>query len=141
MPDTPTSWVGLAALAAMFLLPLLPDRLFEGSRTSKHWLRRHICGDCGAPWTDEHTCTPRESEAGPVLRGQLRRLPEAVYGARAAIDPAGPGAVSRPGTRPTHSVGPNRSVSQRRLGAYVRGVPSHAGGATRALPGRQGEAS
>src|SRR5918994_4994855 len=75
MPDTPTPWVGLAALAAMFLLPLLPDWLFEGPRTSKHWLRRHICGDCGAPWTDEHTCTPRESEAGPVLRGQLRLLP------------------------------------------------------------------
>jgi hypothetical protein len=49
MPDTLVLWVGLAALAAMFLLPLLPDWLFEGPRTSKHWLRRHICGDCGAP--------------------------------------------------------------------------------------------
>ena len=140
MPDTPMPWVGLAALAAMFLLPLLPDRLFEGPRTSKHWLRRHVCGDCGAPWTGEHSCTPGESDAGPVLRGQLRRLPQAVHGARAAIDPGGPGAVSRPGARSAHSAEPNRSVSQRRLGAHVREVPSRAG-ATRALPGHQGEAS
>jgi hypothetical protein len=120
MPDTPTPWVGLAALAAMFLLPLLPDWLSEGPRTSKHRLRRHICGDCGAPWTDEHICTPRESETRPILRGQLRRLPEAVHGARAAIDLGGPGAVSRPGARSAHSAESNRSVSQRRLGAHVK---------------------
>lgn len=49
MPDSSIPWVGLAALAAMFVLPLLPNWLFEGPRTSKHWPRRHICGDCGAP--------------------------------------------------------------------------------------------
>jgi hypothetical protein len=90
MPAIPTPWVGLAALAAMFLLPLLPDWLFEGPPTSKHWLRRHICGHCGAPWTGEHLCLPRESEVRPVLRGQLGRLPEALHGARAAIDQGGP---------------------------------------------------
>jgi hypothetical protein len=141
MPDTPTPWVGLAALAAMFLLPLLPDWLFEGPRTSKHWPRRHICGDCGAPWTYEHTCSPRESEAGPGFRGQLRRLPQALHGAWAAVDPGGPGAVSWPGARSAHSAEPNRSVSQRRLGAHVREGSSRAGGAARALPGHQGEAS
>jgi hypothetical protein len=74
MPDTPIPWVGLAALAAMFLLPLLPDWLFEGPRTSKHWPHRHICGDCGAPWTDDHTCPRTERAPGPPLRGELRRL-------------------------------------------------------------------
>jgi hypothetical protein len=49
MPDTPIPWVGLAALAAMFLLPLLPEWLFEGPRTIRHRPRRHICSDCGAP--------------------------------------------------------------------------------------------
>jgi hypothetical protein len=120
MPDTPVPWVGLAALAAMLLLPLLPDWLFEGPRTSKHWLRRHICGDCGAPPDRRAHLHPRENEAGPVLRGQLRRLPEAVHGARAAIDPAGPRAVSRPDARSAHSAEPNRLVSQRRLGAHVK---------------------
>jgi hypothetical protein len=74
MPDTPVPWVGLAALAAMFVLPYLPDWLFEEPRTSKHWPHRHICGDCGAPWTDQHTCTLVEGEPGPPLPGELRRL-------------------------------------------------------------------
>ena len=75
MPDTPIPWVGLAALVAMFLLPYLPNWLFEGPRTSKHWPHRHVCGDCGAPWTDAHTCAVEATEASPPLRGQLRRLP------------------------------------------------------------------
>ncbi len=74
MPHTPTPWVGLAALLAMFLLPYLSERLFEGPRTIRHWPRRHLCGDCNVPWTDEHTCPPAEREAVPPLRGQLRRL-------------------------------------------------------------------
>jgi hypothetical protein len=140
MPDTPTPWVGLAALAARFLLPLLPDWLFEGPRTSKHWLRRHICGDCGAPWTDEHSCTPRQSEAGTVLRGQLRRLPQALHGARAAIDREAPERFRGPVRVQRIRQSPIDWVSQRRSGAHVREVPSRAG-ATRALPGHQGEAS
>jgi hypothetical protein len=74
MPDTPIPWVGLAALAAMFLLPLLPEWLFEGPRIIRHRPHRHLCGDCGAPWTDAHTCAVEATEAGPPLRGQLRRL-------------------------------------------------------------------
>jgi hypothetical protein len=87
MPDTP--WVGLAALILMFLIPFLPSWLFEGPRTVKHWPRRHVCGDCGAPWTEGHVCAaepvpqlpatvPETGElpapADPPLRGDLRRL-------------------------------------------------------------------
>lgn len=72
MPRTP--WIGLAALLAMFVIPFLPDWLFEGPRTVKHWPRRHVCGDCNAPWTDAHICAPPASKAGPRLRGDLRRV-------------------------------------------------------------------
>jgi hypothetical protein len=73
MPDSPIPWVGLAALAAMFVLPFLPDWLFKGPRTSKHWPRRHICGDCGAlgPTT---TCPFGKRVPGPPVPGELRRL-------------------------------------------------------------------
>jgi hypothetical protein len=74
-------WFGLAALAAMFLLPLLPGWLFEGPRTVRHWPRRHVCGECGAPWTDGHTCeveapapAPAPARVRPRLRGELRRI-------------------------------------------------------------------
>jgi hypothetical protein len=49
-------WIGLAALLAMFVIPFLPSWLFEGPRTIKHRPRRRICGDCGAPWIDDHDC-------------------------------------------------------------------------------------
>ena len=74
MSHAPTPWVGLVALLAMFLLPYLPDRLFEGPRTIRHWPRRHICGDCNAPWMEGHTCTPAAVEAAPSVHGELRRL-------------------------------------------------------------------
>jgi hypothetical protein len=79
MPHTPTPWIGLAAVAAMFLLPLLPDWLFEGRRTVKHWPRRHVCGWCDAPWTEGHTCAsaPELDEvapAPPLPRVELRRV-------------------------------------------------------------------
>jgi hypothetical protein len=71
-------WVGLAALVAMFVIPFLPDRLFEGPRTIKHWPRRHVCGDCGAPWTDGHRCEPGPDTDLPAprprLKGELRRI-------------------------------------------------------------------
>jgi hypothetical protein len=73
MPHAPTPWIGLAALAAMFLLPYLPTWLFEGPRTIRHRPRRHICGDCQAPWTNDHTCTPAIDAALPPLRAELRR--------------------------------------------------------------------
>jgi hypothetical protein len=71
-----TPWLGLAALAAMFLLPYLPAWLFEGPRTIRHRPQRHVCDDCGAPWTAEHACPPPDTEEPPAapLRGQLRRL-------------------------------------------------------------------
>jgi hypothetical protein len=69
-----TPWVGLAALVAMFVIPFLPNWLFEGPRTVKHRPRRHICGDCGASWTDEHMCVPEADSYFPPLRSELRRL-------------------------------------------------------------------
>jgi hypothetical protein len=74
MPHTPTPWVGLAALVAMFVLPMLPNWLFEGPRTIKHRSRRHICADCSAPWTNDHDCTAELREVVEPLRGELRRL-------------------------------------------------------------------
>jgi hypothetical protein len=69
-----TPWIGLAALVAMFIIPFLPSWLFDGPRTIKHWPRRHVCGVCGAPWSDEHTCALEADLPGPTLRGELRRL-------------------------------------------------------------------
>jgi hypothetical protein len=74
MPHAPTPWVGLAALVAMFVLPMLPNWLFEGPRTIKHHPRRHICADCSAPWISHHDCTAELLEVADPLRGQLRRL-------------------------------------------------------------------
>jgi hypothetical protein len=74
MPDIPTPWVGLAALLATFVLPFVPDWLFEGPRTIRRRPRRHVCGDCNAPWTEGHICSPEASEAEPPLRGERRRL-------------------------------------------------------------------
>ena len=88
MPHAPTPWIGLAALVAMFVLPFLPSWIFEGPRTVKHWPRRHVCGECGAPWTDDHACRlPAAAAAarplrGQPLRGQLRRRPAAAIEGR-----------------------------------------------------------
>jgi hypothetical protein len=83
MLDTTTPWIGLAALVAMFVIPFLPDWLFEGPRTRKHWPRRHVCGDCGAPWTTGHTCTSEASTLiSPPLRGELRRLDQPHHAVR-----------------------------------------------------------
>jgi hypothetical protein len=73
MPHAPTPWVGLAALVAMFIIPFLPNWLFEGPRTTKHRPRRHVCGDCHAPWTNDHACTLAVHAAYPPLQGELRR--------------------------------------------------------------------
>jgi hypothetical protein len=82
MPHAPTPWIGLAALAAMFVIPYLPTWLFEGPRTIRHRPRRHICGDCQAPWTNDHTCTTAVDAALPPLRGELRRRQPAIELAR-----------------------------------------------------------
>jgi hypothetical protein len=73
MSHTPIPWVGLAALVAMFVLPLLPNWLFEGPQTIKHRPHRHICADCNAPWTKNHTCLAVVSQAAPPLRAELHR--------------------------------------------------------------------
>jgi hypothetical protein len=73
MSHAPTPWIGLAALAAMFIIPFLPTWLFEGPRTIRHRPHRHICGDCGAPWTNDHTCTTTIDAAYSPLHGELRR--------------------------------------------------------------------
>ncbi|HJU03121.1 MAG TPA: hypothetical protein VJ966_18140 [Actinomycetes bacterium] len=67
-------WVGLAAIVLMFLIPLLPESLFEGRRTVKHWPRRHVCGECGAPWADGHDCQAGAEPASEPLKGELRRI-------------------------------------------------------------------
>lgn len=64
MTHNPVPWVGLLALVAMFVIPFLPDWIFEGPRTRKHWPRRHVCGACGADWADGHVC---DAEPEPVL--------------------------------------------------------------------------
>ena len=79
----PIPWIGLAAIVAMFVLPLLPARLFEGPRTIKRYARRVVCGDCGQRWTDGHSCdvavidrevvAPRP-QPRPPLRAELRRV-------------------------------------------------------------------
>jgi hypothetical protein len=81
MPDAPTPWFGLAALIAMFAIPFLPRWLFEGPRKVRHWPQRHVCAECGAPWSDGHLCAeevvvePRLEPSPPApLRGELRRV-------------------------------------------------------------------
>jgi hypothetical protein len=50
-------WIGLAAIAAMFLLPWLDARgLLDGPRTLRRRPRRVICADCASPWTPDHQC-------------------------------------------------------------------------------------
>ena len=82
MGHNPVPWVGLLALVAMFVIPFLPDWIFEGPRTVRHWPRRHVCGVCGAGWTDGHVCEVAEVE--PPLAVTLERPaePQAVLPAR-----------------------------------------------------------
>jgi hypothetical protein len=50
-------WIGLAAIAAMFLLPFLDARgLFDGPRIVRRRPRREVCADCAQPWTPGHAC-------------------------------------------------------------------------------------
>jgi hypothetical protein len=70
MTHNPVPWIGLLALVAMFVIPFLPAWIFEGPRTVRHWPRRHVCGECGADWTNGHICVAGEPE--PVLQGPPR---------------------------------------------------------------------
>ena len=72
MAGNPVPWIGLLALVAMFVIPFLPDWIFEGPRTVRHWPRRHVCGACGAGWTSGHVCEAGVPES--VFPGRLERL-------------------------------------------------------------------
>ena len=77
MSDVPVPWVGLAAIAAMFVIPFLPAWLFEGPRVVRHHPTRHVCADCGTLWTRRHQCpwfepvVPLHAELQRPSRGQL----------------------------------------------------------------------
>jgi hypothetical protein len=86
--DVNTPWIGLLALVAMFVLPFLPSWLFEGPRTVKHYPRRHVCGDCGAPWTDGHLCVVDRRGPSRRLRGQIRRVRPSTALARRSSRPS-----------------------------------------------------
>jgi hypothetical protein len=58
----------------MFVLPLLPARLFEGPRTIKRYPRRVVCGDCGERWTADHSCALEVTVPRSPLRAELRRV-------------------------------------------------------------------
>jgi len=70
----PIPWIGLAAIVAMFVLPLLPARLFEGPRTVKRYPRRVVCGDCGERWTADHSCALEVTVPRSPVRAELRRV-------------------------------------------------------------------
>jgi hypothetical protein len=74
MPRSDTPWVGLAALAAMFVIPFLPSWLFEGPRTIRHRSPRHVCADCGAQWIAGHACELEVSSGIRPLRGEIERI-------------------------------------------------------------------
>jgi hypothetical protein len=80
MSQAPIPWIGLAALIAMFAIPFIPEWLFEGPRTVKHRPRRHVCGDCGAPWHPEHTCALKVVEPALPLNGEAHRIEPPTFG-------------------------------------------------------------
>ena len=54
---SPVPWIGLAAIAAMFVLPFLDARgLFDGPSIVRRRPRRVVCADCAQPWTPDHQC-------------------------------------------------------------------------------------
>jgi len=54
---SPVPWIGMAAIAAMFVLPFLDARgLFDGPSIVRRRPRRVVCADCAQPWTPDHQC-------------------------------------------------------------------------------------
>ena len=76
MGHNPVPWIGLLALVAMFVVPFLPDWIFEGPRTVRHWPRRHVCGECGASWTSGHVCEVAGPEPALPARPRAGRRVE-----------------------------------------------------------------
>jgi hypothetical protein len=70
----PVPWIGLVAIVAMFVLPMLPAWLFEGPRTIRRYPRREVCGDCGERWTDDHDCAVVVRRPARPLRADLHRV-------------------------------------------------------------------
>lgn len=66
-------WIGLAAVAAMFLIPFLPSWVFEGPRKIRHWPRQHVCARCNGLWWEGHMCKVELRKSSGVLQGELRR--------------------------------------------------------------------
>jgi hypothetical protein len=121
MPHAPTPWIGLAALAAMFVLPWLPDWLFEGPRTVRHRPRQHVCADCRATWTNDHVCSPTIDAAYPPLQAQRRGL-------------APPSGLARP--QPEAAARTVAAPAPRVHGRALQGRPGHPCRADRAILGR-----
>jgi hypothetical protein len=82
MSRSPIPWIGLLALVAMFVIPFLPDWIFEGPRTVRHWPRRHVCGACGSAWTRGHICEMGEPEPATPVRPERRAKPTPALAAR-----------------------------------------------------------
>jgi hypothetical protein len=82
MSRSPVPWIGLLAVVAMFVIPFLPDWIFEGPRTVKHWPRRHVCGACGAAWARGHVCEVGEPEPVRLVRPERRANPKPMLPAR-----------------------------------------------------------
>jgi hypothetical protein len=80
--DSPVPWIGLLAIAAMFLIDRLPPGFWEGPRRRVHWPVRDVCGECGQEWERGHQCqqlppAPPPQPAMPLpppVRGELRRV-------------------------------------------------------------------
>jgi hypothetical protein len=86
-------WAGLAALVAMFVIPFLPAWLFEGPRTVRHRPARHVCAECGAPWTAAHLCAVEPvPELGMGMPAPELGVPAPEYGvANPELGVAAPG--------------------------------------------------
>jgi hypothetical protein len=105
MPDTPIPWVGLAALAAMFLLPLLPDWLLRGRGRSSTG-RAGMCAATATP--PGPTSTPAPWPNASLVRG---------CGARST------GSGRRPNWNPARSAG-SRGRDARQIVRPGRVAPS-----------------
>jgi hypothetical protein len=64
--------VGLAGLILMFPDPFLPSWLFDSPRAGTSWPRRHVCGECGLPWTNRQLCATTAMSETPWSARHVR---------------------------------------------------------------------